>query len=407
MQTTKTDPLRPLLLKDARLITTDSVIPGDLLIKGGKIAAIYAGGENAPDAADADIAELGGCYVAPGFVDLHTHGGGGADFMDGTADAFVRACKTHLAHGTTTIFPTTLSAKFDELYAVVDGFRAAKQLLRGKMNLPGLHFEGPYFSLKQCGAQDPRYIKNPDPAEYRAIIEYANGDIARWSVAVELDGALEMGDCLREHHILPSIAHSDAEYSEVLEGYRHGYSHVTHLYSGMSTIVRKNGFRHLGVVESAYAIEALTSEVIADGCHIPPELLHMVYRMKGADQTCLITDSLRCTGQAVEVAVSGSMESGRQVIIEDGVAKMPDRQAFAGSIATADRLLRTAWRLAGIPLVDAVKMMTLTPLRIMGLDSRKGSIDIGKDADLVVFDDDVRVQNVLVDGAFVLREGLI
>jgi len=393
-----------MLLKHARLVTPNDVISGDLLIDGGTIAGIYAGGEGAPDAAERF--DLGGCYVAPGFVDLHTHGAGGADFMDGTAEAFVTACETHLAHGTTTIFPTTLSAKFDELYAAIDGFRSAKRILEGRVNLPGLHFEGPYFSLKQCGAQDPRYIKNPDPAEYRAIIDYANGDIARWSVAVELDGALEMGDCLREHNILPSIAHSDAEYSEVLEGYRHGYTHVTHLYSGMSSIVRKNGFRHLGVVESTYAIEELTTEVIADGCHIPPELLRMVYRLKGVDKTCLITDSLRCTGLDAKTIVSGSMENGRQVIIEDGVAKMLDRQAFAGSIATADRLLRTAWHLAGIPLADAVKMMTLTPLHIFGLDGHKGSIDIGKDADLVVFDDDVRVRDVLVNGRFVHREGL-
>lgn len=404
MEKAKTsDKGRTLLLKHARIITADGVVPGDLLIDRGTIAAIFAGGRNRPDADDS--VDLGGCYISPGWIDLHTHGGGGADFMDGTAEAFATACEMHLAHGTTTIFPTTLSAKFDELYAAVDGFRAAKRILDGRMNLPGLHFEGPYFNVRQCGAQDPRYIKNPDPAEYRAIIGYANGDIARWSVAVELPGALEMGDFLREHHILPSIAHSDAEYGEVLEGFRHGYSHVTHLYSGMSSIVRKNGFRHLGVVESTYAVEALTTEVIADGCHIPPELLRMVYRLKGPDKTCLITDSLRCTGLDAGTVVSGSMENGRVVIIEDGVAKMPDRQAFAGSIATADRLLRTAWRLAEIPLVDAVKMMSLTPARIFGLDGRKGSIDIGKDADLVVFDDEVRVRGVLVNGAFVYRDG--
>jgi N-acetylglucosamine-6-phosphate deacetylase len=324
--------------------------------------------------------------------------------MDGTAEGFVTACEMHLAHGTTTIFPTTLSASFDALYAVVDGFRSAKRMLDGRMNLPGLHFEGPYFNVKQCGAQDPRYIKNPDPAEYRGIVAYADGDVARWSAAAELPGALELGDYLRAHRILPSIGHSDAEFAEVLEGFRHGYTHVTHLYSGMSSIVRKNGFRYLGVVESAYAIEEMTAEVIADGRHIPPELLRMVYRLKGADRICLITDSICCTGLNVKTAVSGGKKNGQTVIIEDGVAKMPDRQAFAGSIATADRLLKTAWRDAGIPLVDAVKMLTLTPARIFGLDGKKGSIDIGKDADLVVFDGEARVQSVLVNGAFVHRQ---
>jgi N-acetylglucosamine-6-phosphate deacetylase len=394
--------MQSILLKHARMVTTGSIVSGDLLIEKGKIAAISTDRQNRPGGV-AEI-DLGGSYVAPGFIDLHTHGGGGADFMDGTAEAFVTACEMHLAHGTTTIFPTTLSASFDALYAVVDGFRSAKRMLDGRMNLPGLHFEGPYFNVKQCGAQDPRYIKNPDPAEYRGIVAYADGDVARWSAAAELPGALEFGDYLRAHRILPSIGHSDAEYAEVLEGFRHGYTHVTHLYSGMSSIVRKNGFRYLGVVESAYAIEEMTAEVIADGRHIPPELLRMVYRLKGADRICLITDSICCTGLNVKTAVSGGKKSGQTVIIEDGVAKMPDRQAFAGSIATADRLLKTAWRDAGIPLVDAVKMLTLTPARIFGLDGKKGSIDIGKDADLVVFDGEARVQSVLVNGAFVHRQ---
>ena len=318
--------------------------------------------------------------------------------MDGTTEAFVKACRTHLEHGTTTILPTTLSAGFHEMYGAVDSFREARGILGDAPHMPGLHFEGPYFSMEQRGAQDPKFIKDPDIKEYSDIIEYAKGDIKRWSVAPELNGAMEMGDYLHQHGILASIGHSNAEYAAVKEAMDHHYTHITHLYSGMSTIVRRGGFRYLGVIESAYALEDLTVEVIADGCHIPPELLHMVYRLKGTDKTCMITDSLRCTGQDVTESITGSLENGQRIIIEDGVAKMPDRSAFAGSIATTDRLVRTAYKLAGIPLVDSVKMMTITPAKILNIDNERGSIETGKIADLVIFNENIEIKHIICSG---------
>lgn len=387
------------IIKNAQLILPDRIERGGLLLEGAKISEIYFG--DVPELIDAQAIDAEGNYVSPGFIDMHTHGAGGADFMDGTTEAFVTACTTHLKHGTTTILPTTLSAGFDEMYRAVDSFREAREILNNAPYMPGLHLEGPYFSMEQRGAQDPKFIKDPDVEEYSSIIDYAKGDIKRWSIAPELKGAMEMGDYLHKHGILPSIGHSNAEYATIKEAKNHHYSHVTHLYSGMSTITRRSGFRYLGVIESAYALEDLTVEVIADGCHLPPELLHMVYRLKGTDKTCMITDSLRCTGQDVTESISGSLENGQRIIIEDGVAKLPDRSAFAGSIATSDRLVRTAHKIAGIPLVDSIKMLTLTPAKILNIDAERGSIEAGKIADLVIFNDNIDIKYVICSGKIV------
>ena len=389
-----------LLIKDVRIIRKDRVDYGYVAVSDGKIDDIGFG-RLKEEPAGVKIIGGGGRYLSPGFFELHTHGAGGSDFMDESPEDMVTAAMTHLRHGTTSILPTTVAASLKEMTRCVDNFHTVKKTLKGGPNLIGLHMEGPYLSIEQKGAIDERYIRNPDPKEYKMLVERADGAIARWTVAPELDGALEMGDYLTEHGILPSIGHSDAEYSHVAEAFKHGFTHVTHLYSGMSTIVRRGGFRFLGVTESAYAIDDLTVEIIADGCHMPPELLRTVYRMKGPDKVCLVCDSMRCAGTDVKESELGSRDSGRKVLIEDGVAKLPDRSAFAGSIATDDRLVRVMHYDAGVPLCDCIKMMCLTPAKVMKLDGSKGSIDIGKDADLVLFNDNIDVSTVLVNGNIV------
>lgn len=341
-------------------------------------------------------------YVSSGFIDIHTHGGGGHDFMDGTVEAYLGAAEMHAKHGTTALLPTTLTSTFEELLKTFATYKeAVKQNNKGARFL-GLHLEGPYFAYNQRGAQDPKYLRNPEPEEYNKILE-ASDDIVRWSLAPELPGALEFGKVLAEKNILTSIAHSDAIYEEVVDAYNAGFNHITHLYSAMSTVTRRNAFRYAGIVEAAYLIDNMNVEIIADGVHLPKSLLQFVYKFKGPDKTALVTDSMRGAGMPNGESILGSLDKGQKVIIEDGVAKLPDRTAFAGSVATTDRLVRTMVNIAEVPLVEAVKMMTLTPARMMKIDQQKGSIQKGKDADFVIFDDNINVSYTILEGNVIYR----
>lgn len=380
-------------IQNVRLILPEGIREGSILLHGDKIEALCP--EQAPDAC---VIDGQGQYLCPGLIEIHSHGAGGSDFMDGTLEDMLTASRMHLRHGVTTLLPTTLTSTPEELFATIDLFKQAQKERDGMPNLHGLHLEGPYFSMAQRGAQDPAYIKNPDPEEYRRVLEKAEGAVKRWSVAVELLGAMEMGDVLIENGVLPSIGHSDAQLCHVQEAVKHGYTHVTHLYSGMSTITREQGFRKLGVLESAYVLDELTVEVIADGRHLPPELLRFAWRVKGRENVCLVTDSMRCAGTDVSESIVGSRKNGQRAIIEDGVAKLPDRTAFAASIATADDLLRVMRDQAGIPLTDCVYMMTAAPARILGLSDRKGALKPGYDADIVMMDESLHPSAVYVMG---------
>ncbi|MGM9791004.1 MAG: N-acetylglucosamine-6-phosphate deacetylase [Candidatus Cryptobacteroides sp.] len=384
-----------LIIKGAKLIFEKGICEGlDLVCDklSGKIVQIC------PDAQvqeGDELLDVGGAYLSAGFIDIHLHGGGGHDFMDGTVEAFIGAARIHATHGTTAMVPTTLTCTDGELLRSFEVFRQAKADNADGARLLGLHLEGPYFSPAQSGAQDPSYLKTPTPESYLPILE-ASQDILRWSVAPELEGALEFGDELAKRGILASIAHTDAVYEQVVEASRHGYSHFTHLYCAMSSVTRRNAFRRAGAVEAAYLLDDTTVEIIADGVHLPAPLLQFVYRFKGPDKIALCTDSMRAAGMPDGEYLLGSLEKGQTVIVEDGVAKLPDRSAFAGSVATADRLVRTMVRMAGVPLEDAVKMMTLTPARIMHLDSQMGSLEAGKNADLVIFDKDINVLYTII-----------
>ena len=364
-----------------------------MVCRNGKIEHIVSSEAYIPQADDR-IIDANQQYVSPGFIDIHIHGGGGHDFMDGTVEAFLGVAETHAKYGTTAMVPTTLTSTNEELMTTFAVYQKAKSLNKKGAQFIGLHLEGPYFSPKQCGAQDPNHLKTPRPDEYNAILE-ASQDIVRWSIAPELAGAVKLGEKLKSCHILPSIAHTDAIYEEVVKAYEAGYTHVTHLYSAMSTITRRNAYRYAGVVEAAYLIDDMTVEVVADGIHVPPTILRLVYKIKGVERTCLITDALACAASDSKTAFDP------RVIIEDGVCKLADRSALAGSVATMDRLIRTMVQNAEIPLADAVRMASETPARIMGVLDRKGTLERGKDADIIALDRDLNVRAVWAMGQLV------
>lgn len=371
---------------------------GTVVIENGKILGVHEGNAEVPDAIEIDAK---GQYIAPGFIDIHVHGGGGFDFMDGTEEAFLKIAELHAQYGTTSLVPTTLTAEKEDLLQTLDVYeKATRQNTKGA-NLLGIHLEGPYFALSQRGAQDPRYIRNPDPAEYEEILSHSSS-IVRWSAAPELEGAIAFGQRLRQKGILAAIAHTDAFYDDVLAAYENGYSLVTHLYSAMSGVTRKNAFRYAGVIESAFLLD-LDVEIIGDGIHLPAPLLKLIYKIKGADRTALITDAMRGAGMPEGESTLGSLKNGLKVIIEDGVAKMPDRTSFAGSVATFDRLVRNMVNMADVSLLEAVRMASTTPARIMGVDHRKGSLAKGKDADIVIFDKDINVSMTMVGGKVIFE----
>jgi N-acetylglucosamine-6-phosphate deacetylase len=380
---------------NGRVITPYRIIEGGtVIIKDNIIEAIS---ETDIDIPDAVLINAAGMYVSPGFIDIHVHGGGGYDFMDGHIEAFLKIAETHVKYGTTAMVPTTLTSEKEDLLKTLDIYEAAHQQNTSGAQFLGMHLEGPYFSLAQRGAQDPRYIRDPDVAEYTEVLNYSKS-IKRWSAAPELKGAIEFAKYLKSKGVLPALAHTDANYDEVVEAFENGYTLATHLYSGMSGVHRRNAFRYAGVIESAFIIDAMDVEIIADGIHLPAPLLKLVYKIKGADRIALITDAMRGAGMPEGESVLGNLETGLKVIIEDGVAKLPDRSSFAGSVATTDRLVRNMINMAGVPVTEAVRMMSLTPATIMQVADRKGSLLVGKDADIVIFDEKINVKTTIVNG---------
>jgi N-acetylglucosamine-6-phosphate deacetylase len=378
------------------IVPSGKIQTGSLLIDDGKIVATSERNDDFPDAV---LIDAQGQYVSPGFVDIHVHGGAGHDFMDGTVEAFLSIANLHARHGTTAMLPTSLSASREELDATLNAYERAMELNDRGASFIGMHLEGPYFAMAQRGAQDPRYIRDPDPAEYEAIVKRAPF-IKRWSAAPELKGALAFGDFMCAHGVLPAAAHTDAIYEDVIKAFDHGFTLATHLYSGMSGVTRRNAFRYAGMIESAFIIDDMDVEIIADGVHLPAPLLKLIMKIKGPSRIALITDAMRASGLPPGPSMLGSRLHGLPVIVEDDAAKLPDRSSFAGSVATADRLVRTMINQAGVSLTDAITMMTSTPARIMRVHS-KGALKPGMDADVVLFNDDIRIDKTIVGGRII------
>ncbi len=338
---------------------------------------------------NAEIIDAKGCYVVPGGIDLHTHGGGGRDFIEGSEDAFRAAVNAHMKHGTTTIYPTLSSSTIPSIEAACQ----VCQKLMAEENSPvlGLHIEGSYINPKQAGAQNPVLIKAPLPDEYETLLNKYSC-IKRWDVAPELQGSVEFITECRKHGVLTALTCTRATYEDVVAAHDAGLSHAAHFYNAMPVVYKEHEFKVPGTVESVYALQDMTVEVIADGIHVPPVMLNVVYQIKGVEKTALITDSL------AYAASEGNVSSEPSVILEDGVCKLADHSALAGSIATMDVLIRTCIHRAEIPMVDVFRMVSETPAKIMGIFDRKGSIEEGKDADIMMFDDDIDLTYVMQMG---------
>ena len=372
---------------------------GGIVVDQGKIIEVFEGNPNV-DVSGSTRIDAGEAYIAPGFVDIHVHGGGGIETTAATPDSIATMCEAHARYGTTAIVPTVSSSPWDLVYRVIDAVKEAKGKPYRGATILGVHLEGPYFSEAQKGSQNSDFLKIPDPSEYRDVLEYWDG-IVMMGASPELPGALQLGRELRERGIVAAIAHSDANFDQVVKAVENGYSHITHFYSGCSSVHRENAYRVAGVVEAGYLMDDVTVEVIADGRHLPPSLLKLIFKVKGYNNTALVTDGMAYSGVEMPEQQEVISGDGRKLILEDQVMKLADRTSFAGSVATMDRLVRNMRDLAGTTLLQAVHMATITPARVVGVDDQKGTLSPGKDADIVIFDSALHVKLTMVEGEVV------
>lgn len=363
---------------------------GSVIVEGSKIFAV----ENTElPIVGAERIYVHGADIVPGGVELHVHGGGGRDFMEGTHEAFDIAVHAHLMHGTTSIFPTLSSSTVPMINAAID---TCGEIMKDPLSpVQGLHLEGPYFNAQQAGAQIPEWIRIPNPEEYYPILDRGKGILKRWDEAPELEGSTGFIIACRSHDVLPSIAHTKAQYFQVHAANIVGMTHATHFYNAMPVVYKNREYKVPGTVESIFAEKNMTIEMIGDGIHVPPIMLKMAWQVKGTEQTCLITDSLAMAG-------SDNMKAfDPRVIVEDGVCKLSDRSALAGSVATMDRVVKAAVEKAEIPMEDVCRMISETPAKIMGVYDRKGSLEKGKDADIICFDENMKLTFVMQCGKII------
>ena len=376
------------IFKNANVIFENEIKKMSVLVDDGKIVAI----NEDIDAENAQIIDCKEYYLAPGFADIHVHGGGGFSAMSEDPDEIVKMCEAHAYRGTTSIAPTTLAAPVAQLQKAIDNITAAMEKCP---MIRGIHLEGPFISMKMKGAQSPDNILPPTRENYMALLDYSD-KIVMMGAAPELDGSFELAEEMKKRGIVASCAHSDCTYEIAEEALEHGFSDVTHLYSACSAM-RKNGiFREVGIVEAALANDGYTTQFIADLRHLPAGALKLIYKCKGADRAYCITDGLEYAATDMEEGTVIMQENGLAVVYEDNVMKLADRSCLAGSVATSNVLVRNLWKNCGIALTEVIKMASTTPLKVIGQDKTKGRIAVGYDSDLVVFDEDVNVKYVCV-----------
>lgn len=374
-------------IKSDKIIVGENLFNGYLYATNGKILEISTQDKPCDESYD-----FTGKFVSAGFIDTHTHGAGGYPFMSCTEEDVINGCNFHFTRGMTTIVPTVSAADIATMESALEMISRAKKSGKAKGNILGAHLEGPYLSPKQAGAQCPEFITPPKKADYERLVEKYGNDITRWSYAPENDANGEFCKYITSHGIIASAGHTDAKYQDMQVAIANGCNLITHLYSCTSTVTRDHGFRSLGVIESAFLRDELFVEIIADGRHLPYDLINMILKIKGTDKVALITDSMDIAGTDIVEGVMGKTE----FIVEDGVCKLKDRSAFAGSVATADCLIRTLTQGCGVSLPIAVKMLTKVPAEILGLN--KGELKAGKDADIIVFNEDIQVSDIFIAG---------
>ena len=394
-----------LLFTGGTLVLEDRLQPnGIVAVEGERIGAVRTGSSWDPQSG-MEVVDLQGGYLAPGFIDLHVHGGDGADFMDGTEAAFRTVCKAHARHGTTSLLPTTTVARHDQHLAFFDVCRRLKaegdQLPPTGARILGAHFYGPYFGREARGCHPLASVRAPLPEEYQQYLSFADC-IVTATVAPELPGAEAFVRACRQHGIRCNAGHTHATFAQMEQAVEWGVRHVDHLFCAMSDRARLRASQTYpmrgGVMEATVYFDLLTTEIIADGKHLERELLLLAYKVKGPDRLALVTDANRALDMPDGEYIFGPQDGGEPILRRDGVGLMKDGKALASGVVGLDHAVRTFHQMTGAPLYEAIRMASLTPARIAGWDKDIGSIAVGKRADLLVLDASLQVRQVFVNG---------
>jgi N-acetylglucosamine-6-phosphate deacetylase len=355
------------LLTGARVVLPGGVVDGGRVAVEGRVIAD-------PAPAGARVFDLTGHWIVPGFVDIHVHGGGGASFSAGTAEAALSVAATHRAHGTTTMLASTVTGDLDALARQA----AVLSELVEQGDLAGIHFEGPFISKHRCGAHMPSLLRDPDPADVRKLVDAARGTARMMTLAPELPGGLDSVRLLAEHGVIAAVGHTDASYDATLRAIDAGARVATHLFNAMPPLLH----RAPGPVAALLGDERVTVELVNDGVHLHPGALAVAFRCAGPGRVAFITDAMDAAGFGDGRYLLGPM----QVDVTGGVARLVDGGSIAGSTLTLDTALRRAVTVDGIAVEDAVRALSENPARLLGAYDRIGSLEPGKDADLVVLD---------------------
>jgi N-acetylglucosamine-6-phosphate deacetylase len=373
-------------------VLPDEVVEGRaLLVERGRISGLMDTGALDPAIPMVDV---GGRLITPGLIDIHTHGALGHTFNEPTVEAFEAITVENARQGVTSLLATLATAPLEDLVQCMEFAAGWMRAARAGAQLLGIHLEGPYFSPAQKGAQDPRNLRTPDDGSADRLLDW-HEFLRIVTFAPELPGALEFTQRVARLGLVPAAGHSAATDAEVRAAMERGLRHVVHLWSGQSSTIRRGPWRVPGLLEASLVFEGLSAEIIADNRHLPPTLMRLAFKCLGPDRLCAVSDASSGAG----FAEGARYQMGRmEYEVHDGVGMLLDRSAFAGSTTLLNRMAPVLRDVVGMPLAEAVRMVTLTPARIIGADGRKGSIAPGKDADLAVFEDDFTAWRVMIDG---------
>jgi N-acetylglucosamine-6-phosphate deacetylase len=377
-----------MLFKNCKIIFEDKIEEGNLLVKDGRISAINID-EN--QCTNEDIIDCGGKYLSPGFIDVHIHGAGGCDTMDGTYEAINTIAKTIASHGTTAFLPTTVSDDLNDTRKAVEAAAEAKHKGTEGANVLGVHLEGPFINPNMLGAHNPNYVIPPSIDTFNYMVGDHKDVVTSITLAPEVEGALELIKLLKEQGIVVSIGHSKAKYQEIITGIECGVCHSTHLYNAMTGLHHRDS----GVVGTIFDTD-ITTETISDGIHVSYPALRTAYKVKGIDKVLLVTDAMMACCMP-----EGKYDLGGQTVyVENGAARI-EAGNLAGSILTLDKAIYNVYKNTNYKLYEIVRMATMNPARLCKVDNCKGKIEVGYDADLVLFDESISIEKVIVGGKLI------